>query len=103
MAPLKTPTVVQQVVEQVSADTWEAVGLTIHIIDSASITVSYRFGVADSDGIVEWRGDSEFIIDAASLVSQFPDGSKTWHDNLKALVYTLGQAQGHFPAAGVVS
>lgn len=95
--PLKST--VKQIIQEANIYT-----ITSFSIDVSSLRlhVEYRLGIEQIDGkVIYASGAKGFDADIKSYMVLFPSSSLNYYDNIKQLLYKIGQDVGEFPAGTV--
>ncbi|MBM3956574.1 MAG: hypothetical protein FJ313_00805 [Gemmatimonadetes bacterium] len=98
--PLTTGSPVEAVPAR-EADIFEVTGINIRNEDG-TVTIYWRKSLSQEGGEPQVVETGPYTTDAAGLGALYPDGSKTYYENLKALAYQVLQDAGVFPEGELV-
>ena len=78
------------------ADVFEVTGINIRN-EQGTVTIYWRKSLSQAEGGPQVVETGSLDADAGSLGALYPDGDRTFYDNLKALAYQVLQTEGVFP------
>jgi hypothetical protein len=84
------------VASQPKADLFEVTGINIRVAEG-TVTIYWRKSLRVEGGAATEVARGSHVEQAATLGAMFPDGSRSYHQNLKELAYGRLQAAGVFP------
>ena len=85
-----------EVVPARRADVFEVTGINIRS-DEGTVTVYWRKSLTQAEGGPQVVEAGSLDADADALGALYPDGDRTYYDNLKDLAYQVLQSEGVFP------
>lgn len=89
-----------KMVSQIQADQFAITGFKV-LLEENVVVVYYSYSLKQADGTFLKMGESNFKLKASILGVLKPEGTKTYYNNIKTLLYNQGQAIGVFPAGTI--
>ena len=93
--PLTIETPVEAVPAR-QADVFRVTGINIRV-EQGTVTIYWRKSLSQTEGDPQAVETGSFDAGADALGALYPDGDRTYYDNLKDLAYQVLQSEGVFP------